>query len=307
MNTAQKTNLGLAVIVVIVAGIVSLAAALGDRTSEVVPIAVATSTSTTNPTGDPDSAQVPVTGDISGARPANVDGSWFSGQHKGQSDYSMTELRCSELRPYLTLDLCAVASTSHGSFMLAASEGYWEAAESDTDNVVDIPLYFDVYTFSAVGGPPRAIKDLEGVTQWNYASESGANTVQLYRGKLGADEILVLLGTGGTQDENFEILHIIAMSSTGAPQVVATYSGDDIGLAIDGETLIVSFSRYGPPTGADCCPDYATIMHLSPGPKGWTETFSSMLQTDALLDGMTPLSLINKYTFPSKSSGPESN
>ena len=307
MNTAQKTNLGLATVAILAIATVLAAAALGGKESKTATIALTTTTSTANPTGDPDGTQVPVTKNFSGSRPANTDGSWFSGLHKGQSDYAMTRLSCTELRQYLTLDLCAVASTSRGSFMLTASEGYWDPAETDADNVVSIPLYMDVYTFSSVGGPPRAIKDLEGVTTWNYEADSGANTIQLYRGKLDADELLVLLDTGGEQDTNFETVHIITMSPTGAPQVAATYSGDDIRLGIDKSKLIISFSRYGPPKGQECCPDYATIMQLVPGPTGWTETFSSMSQTDALLDGMTPLSLIDKYVFPSKSVESTSN
>ena len=307
MSAARKTNLSLAAVVVLIAGAVSVAAMLGDRTSEVVPNAVTTSTSTTNPVGDPDGEETPITSDTSGARPANLDGSWFSGQLKGDADFAMEKLRCSELRPYLTLDLCAVASTSHGSFMLTASEGYWDPAEPDGAGVVEIPLYLNTYTFSAIGGPPRAVKDLEGITTHEYESSSGARTIQLFRAKLGRDEILVLLSSGDTDNADYQIVHIIAMSPTGAPVVVATYSGADIRLAIDTATVVISFSRYGPPTGTECCPDYATIMRLTPGPNGWTETFTSAEQTEGLLDGMTPLSLIDKYVFPFKSSESESN
>lgn len=307
MSAARKTNLSLAVVVVLIVGAVSVAAVLGDRTSEVVPAGVTTSTSTTNPVGDPDSEETPITSDTSGARPANLDGSWFNGQFKGDADFAMEKLRCSELRPYLTLDLCAVASTSHGSFMLTASEGYWDPAEPDKAGVVEIPLYFNTYTFSASGGPPRAVKDLEGLTTYEYESSSGARTIQLFRAKLGRDEILALLSSGDADSAGYQIVHIIAMSPTGAPVVVATYSGTGIRLAIDGATVVISFSRYGPPAGDECCPDYATIMHLTPGPNGWTETFTSAEQTDVLLNDMTPLSLIDKYVFPFKSSGSGSN
>ena len=307
MSAARKTNLSLAVVVVIIAGAISAAAVFGDRTSEVVPNVVTTSTSTTNPVGDSDSEEAPITADASGARPANLDGSWFSGQLKGDADFAMEKLRCSELRPYLTLDLCAVASTSHGSFMLTASEGYWDPAEPDKAGVVEIPLYFNTYTFSAIGGPPRAVKDLEGVTTRDYESSFGARTIQLFRGKLGRDEILALVSSGDADSASYQVVHIIAMSPTGAPVVVATYSGTDLRLAIDRASVVISFSRYGPPTGEECCPDYATIMRLTPGPNGWTETFTSTEQTEVLLDGMTPLSLIDKYVFPFKSSGSGSN
>ena len=72
MSAARKTNVSLAVVVVIIAGAISVAAVFGDRTSEVVPNAVTTSTSTTNPVGDPDSEETPITSDTSGARPANL-------------------------------------------------------------------------------------------------------------------------------------------------------------------------------------------------------------------------------------------
>jgi len=115
------------------------------------------------------------------------------------------------------------------------------------------------------------------------------------------------VSSGDADSASYQVVHIVAMSSTGAPVVVATYSGTDIRLAIDRASVVLSFSRYGPPTGEECCPDYATIMRLTPGPNGWTETFTSTEQTEVLLDGMTPLSLIDKYVFPYKSSGSASN
>lgn len=74
MSAARKTNLSLAVVVVLIAGAISVAAVFGDRTSEVVPNAVTASTSTTNPVGNSDSEETPITSDTSvHARPISTD------------------------------------------------------------------------------------------------------------------------------------------------------------------------------------------------------------------------------------------
>ncbi len=241
---------------------------------------------------------------MTGARPANVDGSWFttSGEAE-QYDYPMARLSCAELQQYLTTDLCAVANTTRGSMMFVATEGYWDPKEPDSDGIVRIPLYFQVFTHTRVAGPPRATSVLDGELFVDYElNESKADAMSVSLTSIASDDILVveyetIYGTTPVQH-----VQILAMNSTGAPTLVAAYQGDSMRVASAGPTLLVSAHRYGPPNGNQCCDNYSTVWTLAPNSTGdtWAAVEQSHADTDSVFKNSKPALTVDTYDFPQK-------
>lgn len=242
--------------------------------------------------------------DMTGARPANTDGSWFTSNGAAeQYDYPMAELSCGALEQYLTTDLCAVARTAHGVMMLVATEGYWDPKEPDSDGVVRVPLFFQVFTHTTVGGPPRATSVLDGELYVDYAiNATNPDSVSLFRAVIGGNEVLLLEHQSGYGSTTMDHVQVLAMNSTGAPTLVAAYQGDNMRIASARSALMIVANRYGPPKGNQCCDTYATVWTLAPDSTGnsWVATEQSHATPEKILEGTSSPLNMGTYEFPQK-------
>lgn len=279
-SSAKRTNRAvLAIAFVLIAG-AAAAAVWGDNTST-----PATETTTT-----PAPLNDPTTGP--GTRPAEVSYSWFDhGMSVEQTDYPMDELSCETLTETITPDVCAVAETSHGSFMLSGVEGYWDPSEVDADGLAQIPFDMTLFTMRTDQSIPRAVSVMDGYLQKAYTKNKAQ--VDLYRARINGDDVLVVvkrLSDGAPDAYAFaDAVQVIAASSTGAPTVVATYEGSSIKVAADKEKIVVSSLRYRS-TGDNEEAQWFTRLTLTPSsddPALWLETVTSGPDPVTAGQGMT--------------------
>ena len=267
-STAKKTNRAvLAVVFVLIAGAAS-AALWGE------PAQAPTAETTTTPAPLDD----PTTGP--GTRPAEVSYSWFDhGMSVEQTDYPMDELSCETLAETVTPDICAVAETTHGSFMLSGVEGYWDPADRDSDGLAQIPFDMTLFTMRRDQSIPRAASVMDGYFEKAYTNNKAQ--VDLFRARVNGDDVLVVvkrLSDGAPDAYAFsDSVQIIAASSTGAPTVVATYEGSAIKVASDGKKIVISSLRYRSTADSEEA-QWFTRLTLTPSaddPALWLETLTS--------------------------------
>lgn len=279
-SSAKRTNRAvLAIAFVLIAGAAAVAV-WGDNSST-----PATETTTT-----PAPLNDPTTGP--GTRPAEVSYSWFDhGMSVEQTDYPMDELSCETLTETITPDVCAVAETSHGSFMLSGVEGYWDPSEVDADGLAQIPFDMTLFTMRTDQSIPRAVSVMDGYLQKAYTKNKAQ--VDLYRARINGDDVLVVvkrLSDGAPDAYAFaDAVQVIAASSTGAPTVVATYEGSSIKVAADKEKIVVSSLRYRS-TGDNEEAQWFTRLTLTPSsddPALWLETVTSGPDPVTAGQGMT--------------------
>lgn len=288
-GSARRTNRSILVIGVVLLLVAGAAAVVGDRDG------TGSSASTTTTT-QPERPQV----DGSGTRPAETARSWFDhGTAREQFDYAMEKLSCAEMSQYLTLDLCAVATATTGSFMLVGTESFWDPTETDSDGTAWVPFDLTAFTMRREGGS-RAMSVLDGYTEKAYTRL--AVRLDLYRAEVDGDEVLVLVkrmadGAGDPYDY-MESVQVLAASPTGAPTLVASYEGADVEVAGTGEALVVTSRRYGPP-GADGSESrWFTSITLAPSNRdvfSWDETVTSGPIEGPRDSGVI---LVDSYTFP---------
>ena len=215
-----------------------------------------------------------------GGRPAETSYSWFDhGMSVEQTDYPMKELSCELLGDVITPDVCAVAETSHGSFMVIGTEGYWDKYETDADGLAQIP--FDLTVFSARTDQkiPRAVSVMDGYFEKAYTKNKAQ--LDLYRAQINGEDVLVLvkrLSENAPDAYSFsDSVQVIAASSTGAPTVVATYEGSSLKVGSDGSKIVVSALRYKATQDSTESTWFSRIT-LTPSesdPAAWTEHVTS--------------------------------
>ena len=290
-SSASRTNravLGLAVALLIGAG---SAAVWGDGAGS--------SSSSSVPT----TSSVPKLNDSvngPGGRNAETSYSWFDhGLSVEQSDYPMKELSCESLADVITPDVCAVATTSHGDFMLAGSEGFWDENETDTDGLSNIPFDMTVFTMRTDAQTPRAVSVLDGFVEKAYTKNKAQ--VELFKARIAGDDVLIVvkrLADGSPDAYSFsDAVQIIAASTTGAPTVVASYEGSGLRVGTDGSKIVVSALRYKATEDAQEATWFSRIT-LTPSaddPAVWLEHLSSGPSPVVNGQGLT---LMGKHIFP---------
>ena len=296
-SPAKRTNravLGVAVLLLIGAG---SAGVWGSGSSE-----SSTSTTTSVPPLN-DSVNGP------GARPAETSYSWFDhGMSVEQTDYPMKELSCELLGDVITPDVCAVAKTSHGSFMLIGTEGYWDKSETDADGLAQIPFDLTVFTTRTDQKTPRAVSVMDGYFEKAFTKNKAQ--IDLYKASINGNDVLVLvkrLSDNAPDAYSFsDSVQVIAASSTGAPTVVATYEGSALKVGSDGSKIVVSSLRYKATQDSTESTWFSRIT-LSPSesdPAAWIESVTSGPTAVKAGQGMT---LMGSHTFAVDRSGSASD
>jgi hypothetical protein len=196
-----------------------------------------------------------------------------------QTDYPMKELSCELLGDVITPDVCAVAETSHGSFMLVGTEGYWDKFETDADGLAQIPFDLTVFTTRTDQKTPRAVSVMDGYFEKAYTKNKAQ--LDLYRAHIDGEDVLVLvkrLSDNAPDAYSFsDSVQVIAASSTGAPTVVATYEGSSLKVGSDGSKIVVSALRYKATQDSTESTWFSRIT-LTPSesdPAAWTEHVTS--------------------------------
>lgn len=286
-GSAKRTNravLGVAVLLLIGAG---SSAVWGSGAGE------SSSTSTTSVPPLNDSVNGP------GSRPAETSYSWFDhGMSVEQTDYPMKKLSCELLGDVVTPDVCAVVESSHGSFMFVGTEGYWDKFETDSDGLAQIPFDMTLFTMRNDHSTPRAMSVMDGFFQKAYTKNKAQ--IDVFKTRVGGEEVLVLvkrLSDGSPDAYSFsDSVQVIAVSSTGAPTVVATYEGSALKVSSDGLKIVVSSLRYKATTGSTEATWFSRIT-LTPSesdPASWIEHVSS--GPEAVKNGQG-MSLIGSHEF----------
>lgn len=241
-----------------------------------------------------------------GARPAETSLSWFDhSMSVEQFDYDMTSLSCESVAAAITPDLCAVASSPHGDFMLVGSEGFWDPAEVDEEGFAHISLNLSVFTMRDDQDAPRAISVLDGTIDQRHTKTPVR--VDVFTATIGGADVLVvhkhLSDPEADAYSAWDEVQVIAASSTGAPTVVATYSGAQLRVAATADTIELSNLRYrtsGTSTGSDWY-SRVTLTPAESSPTEWIETITSSPQPVGAGNGM---SLVDTYQFPTRATPP---
>lgn len=234
----------------------------------------------------------------SSSRPADTWLSWFDHANiDEQFDHPMETLRCEYLDQYLTNDLCAVAATRHGAFMVSAAEGDWDPDDVGDDGWAKIPLTLTAWVLRT-DGTRRAFSILDGYTTKAYSSL--AVSMSLFVAEVDGDEVIVIIERLAHDDSDpFDFpatVQVIAMSPSGAPTLVAAYEGINLTVQSEPGSLVISSWRFGAEEAEGGNGMWCTQLRLSPAsrdPYGWDETPSSGPCPDG--DG---ISLVSTYTFP---------
>lgn len=277
-SSANTTNRALAIASVVLIAVASATATFASRDDK------KTGTTPTTP--------LPATTDGEVVRTPGVDKSWFTRYSEEPTfDFQMGKLACPSMRPYLTLDLCAVADSPHGSFMVTAAEGYWD----DSEKFPQVPLDFAVYVHTTQNGPPRAMSVLTGYIDKSYFP-GYTDDLSIHLMSIGDRDVIALFYTQGSvdSDETTDTLHLFAMNDTGAPEVIAVIEGYDMVFGSNKNAVVVATSRNGVTSDK-----WSTVFSISRSSNGsWMESVSTKKNDGKLLgDATTPVA-IDKYSFP---------
>lgn len=286
IRSSRSTNRSIILVAVVASLIASAAAVFGDRGGDPV---VSPTTTTTSVSDTTEPAII---------RPAETAYSWFDHSFGvEQYDYVMDVLSCDAMADIITVDLCGVAETDNGDFMLVGSESYWDPRETDDDGYAYVPLQFSAHVMQ--DSPRRAIGILDGYEDKAYTGNVA--DVDLFSARIDGNEVLVIHKHLADDDADaysfWDSVQVLTMSPTGAPQVVAAYEGARLRVARDGDTLVLSSLRYKSSAKGDTSPWYTNI-RLSPSGRSdgsWDESPSSSGRQVTNGAGMQ---LLDTYTFP---------
>ncbi len=290
-SAARRTNRALVAVVLLV-GLVSGGAAFSQATRDDVA-----------PDPDEDVIVAPPA-NTNGQRPAEIGLSWFNhGFGTEQIDFDMTSLSCRSLAESITPDLCAVAKTQYGEFMVAGTEGFWDTSEFDVDGTTWIPLDMTVFVMRNDLEGARAISVLDGSTEKAFTDLSVS--VDLYTARIASNDVVVIHQYLDDEPQDAfafkDSVQVISMSSTGAPSVVATYEGHQLRVASSGSSLELSSLRYRSSISTPNPQWFARISVLPGNASGvpylWNELVTSSAQQIPNGEGMN---LAGSYSFPSR-------
>lgn len=295
-SPAKRTNRRVAIGLVVVVAIAVSAVIFGNRATAPDSAPDTSSTSTT--------VALPSTGTLE--RPAETSGSWFDHSFGAeQFDYEMSDLSCDAVRQFITPDVCGVARSKNGDFMLVGSESFWDPADTDSSGIAYIPFQMSVFVLRDDNNGTRASSVLDGFDEKAYSANRAQ--IDLYKATIGGDDVLVLhkrlTDEAGDAYSFWESVQVIAASDTGAPTVVAAYQGARLQVSADSTSLRLSALRYhAAPDGEE--ETWYTLLSLSPSPDDatqWTETPQSGSEPVVQGRGLT---LLDSHRFPSTTRGP---
>ncbi len=284
-SSAKRTNRVIALLAVVLLIGAGAAATFGEPSTDSVP------------NENTDDTIVP-SGEVgAGTRPAETSGNdFYAGLGLEQYDFKMKSLDCDAMNDHITTDLCGVAHTKHGDFMLTAAEGYWDPSDGE------VTLEMSLYGFRKDFSVPRAVGLLDAQMTRDLASTQ--LMLDLYRTVVNGNEVLIgHRHPADTDVDGYEVsddVFIIAASPTGAPTVVAWYAGPGISFESDGESVYLTYKRYGV-DGIGSYKGWNTQVRLFPSDRdvyGWNEEITSVPATDEMLDGQVPMKLLDSYLFP---------
>ena len=281
-GSARHTNLALGLVSLLVFG----AAVAVSLLSNPSPAA--------SPPGDTVAPNTPG----SATRPADTWLTWFDHANVvEQFDHPMETLRCEYLDQYLTNDVCAVASTRYGAFMVSGAEQGWDPDEADEDGWVYVPFALTAWVLRT-DGTRQAASILDGWTEkaWSPLAVS----VSLHLAEVDGNDVIVIVQRLADDDADpYDYpasVQIIAMSPSGAPTLVAAYEGVELAVHEAPGALVVTSWRFGTEDPDDPDALWCTHLRLSPSgrdPYGWDETpWSGPCPTDEGLDAVAI------YRFP---------
>lgn len=239
-----------------------------------------------------------------GQRPAEIGLSWFDhGFATEQIDFDMPSLSCRSLSESITPDVCAVAKTTYGSFMVAGTEGFWDVSEIDDNGTTWIPFDFTVLVMRNDLEGARAISVLEGSTAKAYTNL--VVSVDLYSARIASNDVIVVHQyLSDEQQDAFDFtdsVQVISMSASGAPSIVATYEGHQLRVASSGSSLELSSLRYRSSISTPN-PQWFSRVSLLPG-----DTFGvSYLWNELVTSGPEKvpnghgMKRVGSYTFPTR-------
>lgn len=293
---ARAVNRATAGVVVVILGVTAAVAAWGDPGRH--------SHTGSSSTSVPDKPAV----DAPGTRPAETSYSWFDhGGGTEQFDYAMSALRCTNMDENLTVDICAVANSSVGSFMLVGTESFWDPDEVDSDGLSWVPFNMTLFTMRRNAGVSRAVSVMDGYTEKAYTSV--AAKIDLYVAEVDGEDVLVLVKRrANAADDAYsyrESVQIIAASPTGAPTVVGTYEGAAIDVVSTGSSLVVSSLRYGPPTLDRDNGGWYSLVTLTPSADDMSQWTENITSGPARPSGTATVARVGTYKFPVGRAEPE--
>lgn len=300
MISARRTNTAIALVVALLLTVTIVVVVFGTPTSaptvDDVTTTVATSDSTLPPDNNNQQSTAPFT------RQTDTSDSWFSHTFAvEQFDFPMDELKCAQMAQYFTLELCTVATTPRGDFMVTATEGFWDG-QSNANNDIEIPLNFMVYVHTTDNGPARAMSVLDGTVSAPYGTASSQVRVATF--SLDDGDVIVLEWSSADEEtrvanRTWSAIQVLAMGEGGLPEVVATYGGTNISIASDSASLVLAAERFGPPSRNEQAEPWLTVLRLSPTKTGeWQEAVTS--QSVAQFDDseLQQPSSTSRYEFP---------
>lgn len=289
---SRSTNRSILAVLVVVILVASAAAVFGDRAA---PGSSATESTTTTSLAPVEEKRI--------VRPAETSYAWFDHSFGvEQYDYVMDELSCDAVADIITVDLCGVAETPNGNFMLVGAESFWDPRETDSDGYAYIPFEFSTHVMQ--DRPKRAVGILDGYDDKAYTGNVAR--LDLYSARIDGSQVLVLHKHLADPDADaysfWDSVQVLAMSPTGAPTVVATYEGARLKVARDGDALVLSSLRYKSSATGDTSP-WFTNLRLTPSERAdgsWDESPGSSASEVENGAGLVEL---DTYTFPSTSRG----
>lgn len=300
-SPARRTNITLGVIAAVIVVFSVIVGVLGATDDDAVAPTIPTTTIDDSDPDTPDDKE-PTTPEVM-SRDADTSRSWFTHAFSvEQFDFPMESLNCDDLAQFFTVELCAVARTEHGDFMVTAAEAFWDPQNPDDDGVVRIDLNFTVYTHTTDFGPARAVSVLDGQLRSRYDAEP--TKVELFITEVDGNDVAVVKKTienaaSTALGKDTSSIQVLSMSPTGLPNVVATYDGIGLDFASVGKELVITSLRFGPPSGTDEAEPWLTVLNLSPTSGGsWREVFSSQPESQSPLSNGTRSQREGSYTFP---------
>ncbi len=235
-----------------------------------------------------------------GIRPAEGAEADFGSNDWGdeQFDFKMDSLNCAAINKELSLDVCAVAHTSTGDFMLTGIEPFDYTYE----------LEMSLFTLHKDAGVTRAVTMRNGKASASAGEER--MRLDVYRTLINGDEVLLLhirpVDSSVDGFDNLDQVMIIAASPTGAPTQVAKYLGPHMEFESDGKNIYLYWKRYGP-TGTGGDDGWITVAKLFPSDRevyGWNEQMTSAMVADqkpgktAAGTDVITMTKVDTYTFP---------
>jgi hypothetical protein len=261
---------------------------------------------TTEPTNSPPESTAPLPEGSTEA--AWAESRWFERSTIGR-DLRLTSFDCAAVRkaaPAVDITgastagavLCAVGGTEERPFIVAALGGRLDADADPPIVVVEFVLYEP--GLAPDGSLERATTRLSGSIEFEPNTEvSPGSGISLLRAPTRDGDAIAIHyeRTGGSRLWNE--IEILGLNPYGTPAVVATWEGEGVQEATDGEGFVFTRHHYASDEGL-CCPSRTAVIRLRPGPQGWTMTtqIRPRDEAEAEIAAMSAASREGRFEFP---------